>query len=244
MGTKIENRTLEIGQETLFFELERKKIKRLNLRVRRDGTVHVSAPLQMPMTFIEHFLREKGTWIEGARARIGARQVPPLSLVTGDVISVEGVPHTLLVQKGKQGVKRLDGMLILTVRDEADDTERARVFRRFVKAEASRVLTERVRAIYPYFAPRVATFPKLSFRWLKSRWGSCTAAKNHITLSEKLLFVAPALADYVIFHEFCHFRHMDHSSAFYAHLSSFLPDHQARRKALRAEQIPEFGEEK
>jgi predicted metal-dependent hydrolase len=243
MGTKIEKRILKIGEETISFELERKKIKRLNLRVRRDGTVHVSVPMQMSMTFIENFLREKSEWIESARARVGARQAPPLTLTTGDVISIEGTPHTLIVQRGKQGVKRLDGMLILTVKDPMDGAERLRVFRRFVKAEASRVLSDRVRAIYPYFAPRVTVFPTLSFRWMKSRWGSCTAAKNHITLNEKLLFVPPALADYVIFHEFCHFRHMDHSSAFYAHLASFLPDHQARRKALRATPIPEFSEE-
>ena len=242
MDRKIENRTLKIGEETLSYELERKKIKRLNLRVRGDGTVHVSAPLQMSMTFIEQFLREKSAWIESARARVGARQAPPLSLITGDVIPIEGTPHTLLVQKGKQDVKRLDGMLILNVKDPTDDAERLRVFRRFVKAEASRVLGERVRAIYPYFAPRVTAFPTLSFRWMTSRWGSCTAAKNHITLNEKLLFVAPALADYVIFHEFCHFRHQDHSAAFYAHLSSFLPDHAARRRALRAAQIPDLSE--
>lgn len=241
MGTKIENRTLKIGDKTISYELERKKIKRLNLRVRRDGTVHASAPVQMSMSFIENFLREKSAWIESARARVGARQAPPLSLITGDVISIEGTPHTLLVQKGKQGVKRLDGMLILTVKDPLDDLERLRVFRRFVKAEASRVLTERVRAIYPYFAPRVTTFPTLSFRWMKSRWGSCTAAKNHITLNEKLLFVAPALADYVIFHEFCHFRHQNHSAAFYAHLASFLPDHAARAAGLFATVIPEIA---
>jgi len=242
MGRKIENRTLKIGEETLSYELERKKIKRLNLRVRQDGTVHASAPVQMSMTFIENFLREKAEWIKGARARLGSRRTQPLSLGDGEVIFIEGVPHTLAVQKGKQGVKRLDGMLLLTVKDPTNDAERLRVFRRFVKDEASRVLAERARAIYPYFAPRVATFPKLSFRWMKSRWGSCTAAKNHITLNEKLLFVAPALADYVIFHEFCHFRHQDHSAAFYAHLSSFLPDHAARRRALRAAQIPDLSE--
>jgi predicted metal-dependent hydrolase len=242
MGKHIETSCLHVGQETLPYELERKKIKRLNLRVRRDGTVHVSAPVQMSMRFIEDFLREKRAWIQNALARANARAASPLSLVDGEVIPIEGVPHTLVLQKGKQGARRLDGVLILTVRDPLDGAERARVFRRFVSAEASRVLTDRTKAIYPYFASRVATFPTLSFRWMKSRWGSCTAAKNHITLNEKLLFVAPALADYVIFHEFCHFRYQDHSAAFYAHLASFLPDHQARRRALRAIAVPELSQ--
>ena len=242
MNAKIEDRTIKIGAETISYELERKKIKRLNLRVRRDGTVHLSVPVQMSMTFIENFLREKSAWIKNARSRVQARKAELLSLVDGEMIPIQGVPHTLIVQRGKQGVKRLEGTLILTVKDPLDGEERTRVFRRFIKAEASRVLTERVKAIYPHFAPRVAAFPKLSFRWMRSRWGSCTAAKNHITLNEKLLFVSPALADHVILHEFCHFLHQNHSAAFYAQLASFLPDHAARRRALRAAKIPELSE--
>ena len=241
MSAKPQIYKLIAGDEVIPCELERKRVKRLNLRVRPDKTVHVSAPLQMPMTTIERFLREKAEWIIRARARFDTRQKTTLALISGDVIYMEGVPHTLAVQRGKQGVKRLDGMLILTANDPTNDAERLRVFRRFIKAEASRVLTERTKAVYPHFASHVAAFPTLSFRWMKSRWGSCTAAKNHITLSEKLLFVPPALADYVIFHEFCHFRHQNHSAAFYAHLASFLPDHQARRRALRAAQIPDLS---
>ncbi|MBQ8356511.1 MAG: M48 family metallopeptidase [Clostridia bacterium] len=234
----IQTRTLIVEGETIPYELERKQIKRLNLRVRRDGTVHVSAPVRMSMAFIEAFLAEKGQWVKEAQKRVLARRPAVTELCTGVVIPIAGIPHTLIVGKGRQGVLLENDRLFLTVRDPADAAECARVFRRFVKTAAAEALTERVKAIYPYFAPRPATLPTLSFRWMRSRWGSCTAAKNHITLNEKLLFVEPHLADYVIFHEFCHFKHQDHSAAFYKHLSAFVPDYAAARRALAASPIP------
>ena len=42
---------------TLEYEFSRKRVKNLNLRVRSDGTVAVSAPLRMPMEQVESFLR-------------------------------------------------------------------------------------------------------------------------------------------------------------------------------------------
>lgn len=222
------------------YEWERKKIKRLNLRVRPDGTVHLSVPWHTTLAFAEAFLAQKAVWVQKARARMLAARKPNTQLLAGDVIFLCGIPHTVSLGQGKQYCAAADGVLCLTVRDPADAAERERVFRRFVHKEAAARLTERVQAIYPLFSPRPPAFPSLSFRWMKSRWGSCTAAENHITLNEKLLFVSPVLADYVIYHEFCHFAHQDHSPAFYRCLSRYCPDYAAARRALAKAPMPHF----
>lgn len=224
---------LTVGEICIPYEFERKRIKRLNLRVRRDGTVHLSVPMTTPTAFIENFLRERATWIAQARARMLAAQPRPATLAEGDTVYIKGEPHTVrLLQGGRPGCVCREGQLLLSLRDTEDAAARVRLLRRFVKAEAAPYLTGRVKEVFPHFSPRPATFPTLSFRWMKSRWGSCTAAKNHITLNEKLLFVAPHLADYVIWHELCHFAHQDHSPAFYRHLGRFYPDYAAARRAL------------
>ena len=241
--SKKEIRSLILGQETVVYELERKAVKRMNLRVRRDGSIHISVPMRTPLSVAERFLREKADWLIAARARVLCRRPTPFRVCDGAVLMLEGRPCRIVLVKGKQGATRTDETLILALRDPTDETEGMRVLRRFIKAEAARVLTARVQAIYPHFAYRVPTFPTLSFRWMKSRWGSCTASKGHIALNEKLLLVDPALADYVICHEFCHFEHQDHSAAFYRHLSHFYPQYAAARRALQAACIPELTEE-
>lgn len=238
---KIEQRILKIGAQTLEYCLERKAVKRINLRVRRDGSVHVSAPLRVALATVERFVTDHAEWILAARGRVAARQGSVLTLADGESLPVEGVSHTVWgVNSKKQGCLRQNGELLLLLRDPADAAERRRVFERFVKEEATRVLTARMQALYPLFADHVKGFPALTFRQMKSRWGSCTAAKNHVTLNTNLLFVPPSLCDYVILHELCHFKHQDHSAAFYAHLSRFCPQYAAARQALRAFPIPQF----
>ena len=238
---KIETRVLKIGTEVLEYRLERKAVRRLNLRVQRDGSLHVSAPSRVAISVIERFLAERIDWIRAARTRVAARQGDRLLLADGDTLPIRGISHTVLgVKAQKQGAFCEDGRLILQLRDPADGAERRRVFDRFLRTEATRLLTERVRAVYPLFADHVKVFPTLTFRQMKSRWGSCTVSKNHITLNLNLLFVPEALCDYVILHELCHFKHQNHSAAFYTHLARFCPDYAAARAALRAFPIPQF----
>ncbi|MFR5781424.1 MAG: M48 family metallopeptidase [Oscillospiraceae bacterium] len=48
-----------------------------------------------------------------------------------------------------------------------------------------------------------------------------------------LLLCPPEVLDYVVVHELCHRRHMDHSGRFWAEVAVMLPDYQARRAWLR-----------
>ncbi len=63
-----ETRTLIAANGPITYTLSRKNVRNINLRVRADGSVAVSAPLRMPMHTIDGFLREKAAWVETNRA--------------------------------------------------------------------------------------------------------------------------------------------------------------------------------
>ena len=235
---KIEKCYLDHRGERIFYEVERRAVKRLNMRVRRDGSVHVSAPRQVPIATVQRFVEERAGWIVDARHRVLARRPTTFVPIDGAMLPIAGKSYYLTVVKGKQGVTTDGDRLLLSLRDPTDMEEGLRVIRRFVKAQAATVLTAAVERIYPTFAPNPPTLPQLSIRWMRTRWGSCTAAKNHITLNEKLVFLEPGLIDYVIYHEFCHFKHQDHSPAFYQHLSRYFPQYAAARRALSLTAVP------
>ena len=65
-----------------------------------------------------------------------------------------------------------------------------------------------------------------------SNWGSCSS-KGNINLNLNLMRLPPELRDYVMLHELCHLRHMDHGPEFHALLESVCPGHRGLRKKLR-----------
>lgn len=66
-------------------------------------------------------------------------------------------------------------------------------------------------------------------------WGSCSS-KHNLNFNWRLVVLPPELADYVILHELCHTVHFNHSSEFWALLTSLAPDAMAHRHRLR--QLP------
>lgn len=75
-------------------------------------------------------------------------------------------------------------------------------------------------------------FNRIAFRSQKTLWGSCSA-KHHISLNYKLLFLPPALIDYVMIHELCHTLHFNHSKIFWKKVASFDPEFKKHERELR-----------
>ena len=64
------------------------------------------------------------------------------------------------------------------------------------------------------------------------RWGSCSA-RGDLSFNCLLLLCPPEVLDYVVVHELCHRRNMDHSGRFWAEVALTLPDYNSRRAWLR-----------
>ena len=84
-----------------------------------------------------------------------------------------------------------------------------------------------------YYAPLIGvTYGRITIRNQTSRWGSCSS-KGNLNFN-CLLMLAPAeILDYVVVHELCHRKEMNHSPAFYAVVASVMPEYKAWEKWLR-----------
>ena len=98
-----------------------------------------------------------------------------------------------------------------------------------LKKQASAYIPDRVR----HFAPLVGvTFGRITIRSQRSRWGSCSS-KGNLNFNCLLMLTPPEVIDYVVVHELCHRKEMNHSPRFYAELGRVLPDHREREKWLK-----------
>ncbi|MEA2715411.1 MAG: hypothetical protein QOG91_439 [Candidatus Parcubacteria bacterium] len=75
------------------------------------------------------------------------------------------------------------------------------------------------------------SYGRVTIRNQKSRWGSCSS-KGNLNFNYRLLFLPPALQDYIIAHELCHIQEFNHSSAFWELLAMSIPDCKSLRKIL------------
>lgn len=77
------------------------------------------------------------------------------------------------------------------------------------------------------------SFNKVSFRTQRSRWGSCNGRTRNINISHRLKGAPLELLEYVIIHELCHLKEMNHGLEFWVLVSKACPDYRRRRQMLK-----------
>lgn len=107
---------------------------------------------------------------------------------------------------------------------------------RQASAELRRWIRRRARQTLPPLLERVSrqtglAYNRVSIRSQKTRWGSCSSRGN-ISLNDQLLFLPADTVEYLMIHELCHTRHLNHSKAFWALVQSHCPGYRSHEKLL------------
>ena len=78
------------------------------------------------------------------------------------------------------------------------------------------------------------TYGRITVRNQRTRWGSCSS-KGNLNFNCLLMLAPPGILDYVVVHELCHRKEMNHSPKFWAEVAKVMPDYKERQKWLRTE---------
>lgn len=235
-------REIVLGDRRVVYDLQRKNVKNINLRIRRDGSVTVSAGRNVPVGAIEHFIVSNSDFIRKALSRCAeeAGNVPkPKQYTDGELHTVFGRDRILKVLQGKQNcIEYNDAFITLTVTDPSDAALKRKCMEQWMDSLCRETILSLCRAVYPKFQPCGIAFPQIRFRKMVSRWGSCQTVKRILTFNTALIFVPVSCIEYVVVHEFTHFLQPDHSPEFYRKMAVFLPDWKERKQLLADQRIP------
>lgn len=229
-------RYITLNNRRICYDFERKKVKNINLRIKSDLSVHVSANSRVPLAAIEDFIMSKADFILNALDKYEktAENAPkPKAYIDGEIFYLLGRELRLRVAQGtKNSVECDDSFITLTVKS-ADDIELKRdTMDKWYRAKSEEIVTRVCNDMYPEFQQYSIDFPQLKFRKMTSRWGSCQPARKILTFNTALVYAPIECIEYVAAHEFTHFLVPNHSNRFYERLSVFMPDWKERKKLL------------
>ncbi len=227
-------RTIVLCNREITYELNRKRVKNLNIRIRTDGSVSVSANSRVTIAEIERFMHQKAECILNAVDKYTTKK-EKITFTSGEKLTLLGTTYTLQITKAdKNSVTESGGIITVGVTDTENTVLIEKVFGKWLKEQCLTLMTKLCRKAYDeYFYRYVSNFPIIKVKNMRSRWGSCIPSKNILTFSVRLMERPLPACEYVVAHEFTHFLHADHSADFYNELEKYMPDHKQKKALLK-----------
>lgn len=207
-------------------KLIRSKRKTLSLIVGANGTLTVRAPLRMKIEDIRRFIESKSGWIERKQAEARKNALIPHRYVEGETLLYLGREIPLRLVPDQQPALILDGSFKLA---KSARPQAVSVFEAWYKKHARTYLAERLE----FFSRNYGfEMKRVRISSAHKRWGSCSA-QGTLSFTWRLVKAPPEVIDYVVVHELCHLRELNHSRKFWALVESILPEYKISRMWLK-----------
>jgi len=212
-------------------QIVKKDVKHINLKVKPNGEVILTAPSDSKERDIAYVLKKRAGWIDKKIAFFQEnQQVQEKEYVSGENFCYLGRNYRLKVIESKEeGVKLQRGYLQVFVKDTANLERKKRLVRAWYMVKAEIHFLKAIEKYTPIVKQEIAN---IRIREMKTRWGSCNPAKGYINLNLKLIEKPTECIEYVVFHELAHLVHTDHSAKFYSYLNLFMFDWKKRKDKL------------
>jgi predicted metal-dependent hydrolase len=194
--------------------------------------VEVVVPLRTRPAEVREFVESHRDWISKAKASYAAEH-PPEPFALPDLVKLDGIERQFSVryrhEEGANTVRyRSGGGAVVLSGQTADEALCVQALKRWLTSVAKREFAPRLRALAGLTGN---SFKKMHVRGQRTCWGS-NSSTGTISLNYCLMFLDPGHLRYVMIHELCHARHMNHSPRFWRLVGQFEPEYRQLDKDL------------
>ena len=229
---------LNYNGEKIPYRIVKTNRKTISIRVTGEGVI-VRAPRVLNNTEIMELVQKKSQWIIVKYHEI--METKPQSknrdYKDGCQLLFRGKPLTLKYKENKSGLKRNeariwreDQILNVEINDCSIEVVKA-LLEQWYREQARECIKERV-AFYTTQYDFSKSVNRIFIKDQKSRWGSCST-KSNLNFSYRLIMAPSQVLDYVVVHELCHLKHMNHSTQFWSAVERILPNYKVAKEWLR-----------
>ncbi|NLM60403.1 MAG: M48 family metallopeptidase [Clostridium sp.] len=232
------------GKHSIRYTLSRSRRKTVGIKLNEKGEVSVSAPMALSGNRIKEIIIKKIPWILKKQEELKAKYLEASEqkrYIDGETFLYLGKEYTLKIQRGSasDNVDLFENDIVVSTADSGlkegntAETEQDLKIRGLLKSFYINRFLELVKTRMDIYAPKIGVSPgKVSIRDQKTRWGSCSC-KGNISLNWKLIMAPLEVVDYVIIHELCHMKEMNHSKKFWNIVRGLCPNFKESQKWLK-----------
>ena len=199
-----------------------RRARRMSMRVFPGGRIEVVVPPGAGVPAIERFVARHREWAE-RRSQERLRLAPKAADRQPCTIELGLLDRTLSVEyvAGRRvRAEEMDEQHLRVHAPSLTDRHASQALVPWLMRTAARELSAR---LAPLAAEIDIDYARMSVRRQRTRWGSCST-RGTISLNVCLMFQRPEVVRYLMVHELCHRRHMNHSRRFWALVASHQPD--------------------
>ena len=210
---------------------ESDRARRLSIKVYPRGKVEVVVPKRTRPRTVAAFVDENRTWIRNARDSFATEHQPePFALP--HCVELPALDRVFSVNyvsgPGKTVRYRCNGDFLTLTGKVADEKACIGAIRRWLSVLARQEFEPRLKSLS---ALTGLTYSRMQVRAQRTCWGS-RSSSGTLSLNLCLMFLRPELMRYLMIHELCHGRHMNHSKRFWNLVGRFEADYRALDREL------------
>ncbi len=230
-------KTILLNGQIVEYELTIKKVKRLNLRIKPNLSVLVSAPADADEARIENFIRAHQNLVLSSLKQFSQEKaIAPISYQNGDKVLLLGRWFLLNIEKAdKCDVVVQPDCVVLKVSDPDNLQLKKDTFTAWAQRQIENIIRREFPIIFAKLCDYNLDTPTIKFKSIKTYWGLCSTkdGKYTLTFNKSLIFVPIECIRYIVAHECAHIIQLDHSAKFYSILSTLCPDYNSLKHRLK-----------
>lgn len=221
---------------TIEYTVDRGQRKNIYINI-KNGKVVLKLPMRADEAQGERFLREKADWVlKNLKPRISEAVIPE-SFAEDARFTLHGGEYTVCCQYADRYFppRFEEGKLVVAWFSKYDSTGIDK--ESYTDAQARLAIKQKTLELvnegFERLTRLTGLYPKkVTVKKMTASWGRCSSNGN-ISINSNIVYYPPECLDYVIIHELCHLRHMDHSPEFWELVGRFCPDWKRIRRRMK-----------
>jgi predicted metal-dependent hydrolase len=229
LNQSVSSVTLPDGTNTEVQIVKSNRAKHLSLRANRHG-IYAIVPNFTSHNEIMTFIASKKEWISKSSTHFKkiTSGLDPMLIQQGKLLFL-GVPYDIHLVNDRYFFVIISESLRRITIHNPNKNKRKKAIIEFYRQHTSRILDERIKVLSSQLNLK---FNRISIKYHRSRWGSCSLKKN-LNFNVMLSALPSGIIEYVIVHELFHLQELNHSERFWELVKSVRPSYEEDRKWLR-----------